>query len=304
MSAFTLSQFYRDTLLRMIDRAKPVFRALMSAMALAGTVPARAAEPDRFVIYYGQSASIDELAPYRRAVLDADHHPPIAPLKARGIELFGYVSIGEADETRTYHAEVAAANVLLGSNANWPGAHYADLRKPAWRAFLLDRIIPAVLAQGFQGLFLDTLDDAAFLENADPVGNRGMIEAGAATIRAIRARYPSVPLMLNRAYEVAALVPNELESILAESMASSYDFKTRRYHLRTGADLNWGMARIAELRALNPRMGFYSLDYWDPADRRSILRLYDQERRAGFIPYVATIDLQKIVAEPGMRASR
>ena len=267
-------------------------------MAFACTAPVRAAEPERFVICYGQDAAPEDFAPYRRAVLDADHHPPLAPLKATGIELFGYVSIGEADEARVYHPEVVASGVLLGANPNWPGARYVDLRKPAWRALLLDRIIPAVLAQGFQGLFLDTLDDAAFLENADPVGNRGMIEAGAATIRAIRARFPSVPLMLNRAYEVAALVPTDLESTLAESMASSYDFKTRRYHLREGPDLEWGMARIAELRALNPRAGFYSLDYWDPTDQRGIARLYDRERRAGFIPYVSTIDLQKVIREP------
>lgn len=288
----------------MTSRTKSVLRALVGAMAFAGIAPARAADVERFVVYYGQDATTDDFAPYRRAVLDADHHPALAPLAARGIELFGYVSVGEADEARPYHAQVAAAGLLLGANPNWPGARYVDLRKPAWRTLLLDRIIPGVVAQGFQGLFLDTLDDAAFLENADPVANRGMIEAGAATIRAIRARYPSIPLMLNRAYEVAALVPNDLESILAESLTSDYDFKSRRYHMRARADLAWGMARVAELRALNPRLSLYSLDYWDPTDQRGIARLYEQERRAGFVAYVATVDLQKIVGEPRIRASR
>ncbi len=273
-------------------------------MAFAGAATTCTAQPARFVVYYGQDAAPDDFTPYQRAVLDADHHPPLAPLKDKGIELFGYVSLGEADQARSYHDDVAAAGLLLGANPNWPGARYVDLRKPAWRTLLLDHIIPGVIAQGFNGLFLDTLDDAAFLENADPVGNRGMIGAGAATIRAIRARFPTIPLMLNRAYEVAALVPNELESILAESMAGDYDFKTKRYRLRAGPDLTWGMARVAELRALNPNIGFYSLDYWDPKDQRGIARLYEQERRAGFIPYVATIDLQKIISEPRVKTPR
>ncbi len=288
----------------MSNRTRPFLHALLGALAVGGAAPAVAEEPARFVVYYGQDAAPDDFAPYRRAVLDADHHPPLAPLKARGVELFGYVSIGEADQARSYHGDVAAAGLLLGANPNWPGARYVDLRKPAWRTLLLDRIIPGVLAEGFQGLFLDTLDDAAFLENADPVANRGMIGAGAATIRAIRARFPTIPLMLNRAYEVAALVPNDLESILAESMAGDYDFRTKRYRLRAGPDLAWGMARVAELRALNPSLGLYSLDYWDPKDPRGIARLYERERRAGFVPYVATVDLQTIVPEPRARASR
>ena len=277
---------------------------ILGTLAAIASGPAAAADgTDRFVICYGQDDKPDDYAPYRRAVLDADHHPALAPLKLRGIELFGYVSIGEADQTRDYHDAIVAAGLLLGPNSNWPGAHYVDLRKPAWRALLLDRIIPAIIDRGFEGLFLDTLDDAAFLENADPVANRGMIEAGAATIRAIRKKFPTVPLMLNRAFEVAALVPADLESILAESLASNYDFKTRRYHLRSPADLKWGLARLAELRALNPALQIYTLDYWDRADHAGIARLYERERRAGFTPYVATIDLQRIVPEPAAAAN-
>ena len=260
------------------------------------------AEPERFVVYYGKDAAIGEFARYSRAVLDSDHHPPLAPLKARGIELFGYLSLGEADQARDYYPAIAAAGLLLGANPDWPGARYVDLRKPAWTAQILDHLIPALLNEGFEGLFLDTLDDAGFLEHADPVRNHGMVAAAAALVRAIHARYPTVPLMLNRAYDVGALVADALNAVLAESLLTTHDFKTRRYLMRTPNDLNWGLTKLAELRRLNPKIQIYTLDYWDPADRAGVTRLYEQERKAGFIPYVATIDLQRIVTEPSKSA--
>ncbi len=257
---------------------------------------AASAEPERFVVCYGNDAAAQDFAPYSRAVLDDDHHPPLAPLKARGIQLFGYVSLGEIDSKRRLYQETAG--LLLGRNPNWPDAHYVDLRNPVWHALILDRIIPDLLAQGFDGIFLDTLDDAGFLEHADPVRNHGMIAAAAALVREIHDRYPTIPLMLNRAYDVGILVADTLDSVLAESLASTYDFKTRRYNLRPKADLDWGMARLAELRQRNPRLRLYSLDYWNPDDHAGIVQLYDRERRAGLIPYVATVDLQRIVPEP------
>ncbi len=267
-------------------------------MAAAGAGTAQA-EPERFVVYYGSDAAIEDFAPYRRAVFDSDRHPPLAPLQERDVELFGYLSLGEVHEARDYYPAVAAAGLLLGANPDWPGARYVDLRKPEWNAEILDRRIPAILREGFRGLFLDTLDDAAFLEHADPVRHHGMVAAAASLIRAIRARYPTVPLMLNRAYDVGALVATELDSVLAESLLTTHDFKTGRYFVRHRDDLSWGLGKLAELRRLNPRIRLYSLDYWEPKDRAGVAKLYDQERKAGFIPYVATIDLQRIVPEPG-----
>ncbi len=280
------------------------FRKLTSLAGLfaAAVLPmtsAASAELARLVVYYGSEASPDQFPLGSRAVLDGERHPSLAPLKARGVTVFGYVSLGEAETSRSHYRAVAESGVLLGPNPDWPDARYVDLRKPAWQKLLLDEIIPGILAKGFDGLFLDTLDDAGFLEHADPVRYHGMVDAAAALIRAVHARYPNIPLMLNRAYDVGVLVAPDLDSVLAESLASTYDFKTKRYRLHTSADMKWGLGRVAEMRERNPQLSLYSLDYWDLADRKGVRWLYDRERRAGFIPYVATIDLQRVVPEPG-----
>jgi uncharacterized protein (TIGR01370 family) len=270
------------------------FACLLCRFGQASAQPAN----ERFVVYYGESAPIVTFLPYQPIVLDGDRHPPLGALKALGKRVFGYLSLGEVDPGRSYMGSASKAGVLLGSNPDWPGARYVDLRTGAWRQMVLEQLVPAILAQGFDGLFLDTLDDAATLEQADPKRNEGMVKAAISLIRALHERYPTVPLMLNRAYDVGVAVAPVLDAVLAESLASTYNFKSRKYHLQTAPDLAWGMARVSELRRANPALRIYTLDYWDPSDEHGVRRLYTQERQAGFVPYVATIDLQRVIHEP------
>ena len=119
---------------------------LRRSLALAG-LPALAAsaaralpaQPERFVVYYANQASLPAFAPYRWAVLDSDFHPPLQPLAAQGSTTFGYLSAGEAERNRTHFAAIAPG-VLLDENPNWPGSFYADVRRPEWRALVLDHL--------------------------------------------------------------------------------------------------------------------------------------------------------------------
>jgi hypothetical protein len=47
-----------------------------------------------------------------------------------------------------------------------------------------------------------------------------------------------------------------------------------------------------------PRLRLFTLDYWDPEDSDGLAEIYRAQRCAGFIPYVATPDLTRIVPEP------
>jgi uncharacterized protein (TIGR01370 family) len=275
--------------------------ALASLPATAGPAAAnpgaRQAAPERFVVYYANRATPADFAPYRWAVLDADFHPPLPPIIAQGATTFGYLSAGEAERHRAHFATIPPG-VLLDENPNWPGSFYADLRRPEWRALMLDRLVPELLGRGFQGIFLDTLDNPPFLEARDPRRFAGMTAAAADLVIAIKARYPRLPIMLNRAYELHARVGPAVEIVLAESLLGGYDFARRRYTPVDDEGVRWGMARIGELQRAHPRVRIFTLDYWDPSDVAGIRRLYSTQRRQGFVPYVATIDLHRIIPEP------
>jgi uncharacterized protein (TIGR01370 family) len=277
---------------------------LRRSLALAGlpafaasAAHARPAQPERFVVYYANQASLAEFAPYHWAVLDSDIHPPLEPLAAQGSTSFGYLSAGEAERNRAHFATIPP-EVLLDENPNWPGSFYADVRRPEWRALVLDQLLPALLAKGFQGVFLDTLDNPPFLEARDPRRFAGMTQAAAELVLAIRARHPRLPIMLNRAYELHAAAGSAVNIVLAESLLGGYDFARRRYAPVDADGVRWGMDRLAELRRAHPSVRVFTLDYWDPADTAGIRRLYATQRRQGFVPYVATIDLHRIIPEP------
>jgi len=48
------------------------------------------------------------------------------------------------------------------------GSWLVDIRDKDWQSLLLETVIPNIFAKGFHGLFLDTVDKAAYLEEKDP----------------------------------------------------------------------------------------------------------------------------------------
>ncbi|WP_426958259.1 endo alpha-1,4 polygalactosaminidase [Muricoccus radiodurans] len=272
--------------------------------ALAGFVgflpkPSPAANEERFLVYYSDQAPATALLPYRWLVLDGQHHPPLAPAIAAGATVFGYLSAGESESNRGTYAAARAAGLLLDENPNWPGSFYADVRRPEWHRLVLEEMVPALLSQGFHGVFLDTLDNPPFLETREPARFAGMTAAAAELVRSIRRRFPATKIMLNRAYEIHGAVAGVLDAVLAENVYGGYDFVNRRYRPTSEADARWQLDKLAELKRVSPAIRTFTLDYWNPDDHAGLRRLYARQRRNGHLPYVATIDLHRIVPEPG-----
>jgi uncharacterized protein (TIGR01370 family) len=231
-------------------------------------------------------------------VLEPHHARPIAPLRGPGSILLGYVSFGEVERSRPYFAALEKAGALKAANPNWPNARLADLRHPAWRAAVLDRLVPAILALGYDGIFIDTMDNAEAMERQDPVANKGMVAAGVTLIAAVRARFPRMRIMLNRGYALLPDVAPKIDYLLGEAMASRWNFAAKHYELLSGSDWAWQAGRLRAAKARNPALRLMTLDYWDPADTKQVAALYARERAAGFSPYVATLALDRLVPEP------
>ncbi len=252
----------------------------------------------RWGIDYG--ATTDPVLARACALLVLEPHParPIAPLRGPGSILLGYVSFGEVERGRPYFAALDKAGALSAANPNWPDARLADLRHPAWRAAVLDRLVPAILALGYDGIFIDTMDNAEAMERQDPVANTGMVAAGATLIAAVRARFPKIRIMLNRGYALLPDVAPKIDYLLGEAMASRWNFAAKRYELLSESDWAWQAGRLRAARARNPALALMTLDYWNPADTTQIAALYARERAAGFSPYVATLALDRLMPEP------
>jgi uncharacterized protein (TIGR01370 family) len=230
-------------------------------------------------------------------VLEPHHARPIAPLRGPGSILLGYVSFGEVERSRPYFAALEKAGALRAANPNWPDARLADLRHPAWRSAVLDRLVPAILALGYDGIFIDTMDNAEAMERQDPVANKGMVTAGVSLIAAVRARFPKIRIMLNRGYALLPDVAPKIDYLLGEAMASRWNFTAKHYELLSDSDWAWQAGRLRAAQARNPALSLMTLDYWDSGDAKQVAALYARERAAGFSPYVATLALDRLVPE-------
>lgn len=251
-----------------------------------------------WAVYYSDQAPVEAFYGFELLILDSSSHPPLQPLASRGTTLLGYLSLGEVAGHTPYFSEVKAEGLLLQENKNWRGSHLVDVRDSRWSKRVVEQLIPAILRQGFHGVFLDTLDDPPYLENTDPDKFRGMTAAAADLVKEIRFRYPHIKIALNRGYDLLPSVEPYIDVIMGESVYSDYDFEKKTYHL-VPEDLYREQVHI--LRAAKerkPSLTILTLDYWNPSDRRKIAQIYRDQRANGFRPYVATIELNRIVREP------
>jgi polysaccharide biosynthesis protein PelA len=272
------------------------FKLLITLAVIS--LAASASPRKNWVVYYSDHARPDTFRPYDLVVFDSDTHPPVGPVIARGATVLGYLSLCEVEQHRKYFAAVKEAGILAGENPNWPGSYFVDVRDARWRKIVVSQLAPEILAHGFQGLFLDTLDDAANLENRDPKKFRGMKAAAIQLVGEIRHAMPAATLMVNRGYDLLPEIAGQIDIALGESVYGTYDFATKKYHLVPPADYQQQVAVLSRLKLLKPSLRICTLDYWDPADQDGIRRIYREERSRGFDPYVATIDLDRIVTEP------
>lgn len=265
--------------------------SLVAAAVADEQVPSTAAY-DPFVIYYGQHA-VPALDNFKLQVLDSEIAETALSSGASALRL-GYLSLVEASQQRSYHAELASLGILGRANPNWPDANYIDARDERWHNFVIQSLIPGILKRGFGGIFLDTLDNAEYLEVTAPSQYHGMIKGAGTLITSIRKSFPDIKIMINRGYGTLPLVAGHFDMLLGESVVSRFT-PDRRYEFLSRDDVEWQKAQMYSARDRDPTLRLFSLDYWSPEDGETIASIYTIERKNGFIPYVATWDLGSVV---------
>ena len=275
-----------------------LYRFVFLAAALILLPALNAVKPERWVVYYTDKLPSSAFENYDLIVFDADIHPHLLPLKAQGKTILGYISLGEAESYRGYFNEIKKKKLLLKANHHWKGHYIIDVRKQAWQEMVLDELIPPILAQGFDGIMIDTIDSVTYLEVISPKKYGGMQKASADLIKAIRARYPDIKIMLNRGFEILPQVASDIDMVMAESIYTTRDTKTKKPKFVQKDEYQNYLKMLNEAKAKSPKLKICSINYWLPNDKEGIKKIYSEQRAQGFIPYVSTDDLQNIVEEP------
>jgi polysaccharide biosynthesis protein PelA len=216
---------------------------------------------DRWVVCYSASARVADLTPYGLVILDRASHALLADLTDGAQSVVGYLSAGEVGAHDPVFREAMAAGLLLEENPRWPGNRFVDVRDPRWAEIVCARTIAELVAAGFGGVFLDTLDYPSHLERVRPAACGGMARAAAALVHRIRREYPELLLIVNRGYDILADILPDIDAVVAESLYSTYDFERGHYRLVDPDLYLWQVAKLEDARAHRPGLRVLSLDY-------------------------------------------
>lgn len=252
---------------------------------------------ERWVVYYGPDTPLKQFKNFDVIVFESGLHPPIAPLKAQNKTVLGYISLGLADPYHGYADIYEEKHLLLPPDPLLNGLKVIDVRKPEWKEYVIGTLIPALLAQGFDGIMMDTLDNVTWPEEQSPRKYSGMQKAAAQMVRDIRQHFPGIKIMMNRGFEILPAVVSSIDMVIAESIYTNIDPVTKQLVV-VPEDIYEHYANILKnAQKQSNNLKVYTIDYWPQDDARGIERIYAAQRHTGFIPYVSTQDLQKVYIE-------
>lgn len=255
-------------------------------------------KPLKWAVNFGPNLPPSAYNPYSLIILESDNHPDIAKLLESGKTVLAYLSIGEIASSRPYFSKLQAQGLLLQENQNWPGSYMVDLRNKEWTKKIITDLIPSLLFQHFNGVFLDTADNAEYLESKDPKANQGMQEAAVRLIKAIRLNYPDMIIVMNRGFALLPKVADSINMVVAESILSDHSVNSGTKKLVPEKEYQESVFQLQNAKKINPNLKVLTLDYWDPEDKEGIKKIYVTQRKNGFQPYVSTADLEKVIPEP------
>ncbi|MFQ5603955.1 MAG: endo alpha-1,4 polygalactosaminidase [bacterium] len=249
---------------------------------------------NNWVCVYNDRTAPADLKKFDLAVLDADAHPDLQGLKNSQTVLVGYVSLGEVGTYRWYWPQIANKPWVVQKNPNWD-SYFIDVRAPEWQQWLISKIIPNVLAQGFDGIFLDTIDNAEYLEKYHPgIKYPGAQQSMIALIRAIRKRFPDIFIIANRGFSLLDEMGRDIDGIVAESLFTTILFQAEQgMKLRPPSEYQ---PVVEQLVAAQKKFNLliFTLDYLAPENQQAIQSIIQKARNLNFVPYISTAKLDSV----------
>lgn len=223
-----------------------------------------------FLIYYGYGAQKSQIEKYKVAVLESENYKDVKSFK--NITL-GYISIGEVENHRSHYPRVASLGLLGDRNPNWTDSRYVALKGGEWQKIVVYELIPKIIAKGYKGVFLDTVDSLI-----DSGNDKTEITD---FINSVKKTYPFLLVMVNRGF--AVLNTLNVDAVLLESTITTLESDTKKHKYQPDFSLE-----------IPTRISAYSCDYWDENDTAGIKNIYKKALEKKYIPIVTDFSLQKL----------
>ncbi len=266
---------------------------LVLCVGLIGSSISIAADstPASVAFYYGAKPPVNSLSQFDRVIVESENIRPseLEKLKQHGSSAYAYLSMGEVGPQRAWK-HLIKPEWTTGVNTAWDST-VMDMTNAGWQRFVLQRV-DLLIQQGYDGLFLDTMDSYQINSTNDTTRN-AQEDALANLIYRIKRRHPSIKLISNRGFEVMDKVGVYLEAVAAESLYSRWNNEKAVYQPVPEADRQWLYSKLAEAKSKH-NLDIISIEYVAPANRDKAIEVARQITDLGFTPWVANPSLDYV----------
>ena len=268
---------------------------IFGALALLFSANATADGPTSIALWYAAKPPFAALAEFDWVVVEPGHLQPsdVQRLRTSGSQPFAYLSVGEfAGDADTLARAGLSDAASSHRNSAW-ASQVMDLTSPRWREHLLSRA-QEYRAQGYRGLFLDTLDSFQL----QPVAQREAQRlALVGWLQTLHQRFPDLKLIFNRGFEVLPELTGVADAIAVESIHAGWDAGTRHYRAVPANDREWLLGKLAPYK--HQGLALIAIEYLPPEQADTARALARQLCNEGFVPFITTPQLDHVGISTG-----
>jgi hypothetical protein len=221
---------------------------------------------------------------YRYVILESKHYLPsnIRVIKTQNEKVFAYISLGEVNKNAPHYKDLK--NSTLGKNTIWD-SYYLDLSAPKTTEVLMG-IVDGMFEKGCDGLFLDNIDNFT-IHGPQKDQEPELIDL----LKKIKAKYPKKLFIQNAGLDLTADTAPYVDAIAIESIATSYDFKAKRYKLREKKQFEMLMQKV-QAATDKFKVPVFLIEYSDSESLNS--KILDRIKSSKLDYFIGNIDLQTL----------
>ena len=245
------------------------------------------------LLYYGSALREQDLTNIKTAIVDPDHTDP-NQFTSTQTKFIAYLSLGEIETYRSYWSLLKSTpNLIVEKNPNWKDNYLIDIRSKDWQTFIVEIFIPQIMAKGFDGLFLDTLDTAVEMERRDPLKYAKSKQSLIDLIHSIHKKFPKLSLYSNNGLEILSSIQDAITGAVAEDVYTRYDFKLHKSNSTPSSDRDYKVNLLNQFTR-STKKPVYVILYDDSQKTELVQDAIKECLKNKFNWFVAPVDLQSI----------
>jgi uncharacterized protein (TIGR01370 family) len=241
------------------------------------------AKKNTVLVCYGK-LNAEAIKGYGYVILEAKHYTAkeVKQIKNQNEKVFAYMSLGEVNAHAPHYN--ALKNYTLGKNEIW-NSYYLNLKAEKTSTVLMD-IIDKTLAKGYDGMFLDNIDNFTIFGP-----QKDQRKELVTLLRNIKEKYPKNLFIQNAALDLIPETSAYVDAVAIESVASLYDFKTKKYGLRDNKQFEDTMTRLKNITSTY-KVPVILIEYADTKKLQN--KILDKIKPSDFQYFIGNINLQHL----------